>query len=328
MAHGIQKLDKGIVSGVTHTWHGIPSYVCKPDQSVTADEAREVLTYPVEKCQLYLQDGELVEGAYALKRTDHNIILWPNVGERYTILHNNQVFESVVMGILSQYSTIQIESVGTLWNGQKAFVNLLVGEFHVKGDNSKTVNRLMYSNSFGGSSYLACAHSTRIVCDNTRRMATAQGMANETLKKFKHTASAGEKINQHFVDLAGLFLKIEEDKKILDSMVDMKIDQEYVKNFLDRLVPLPVIRIEGESSRATTIATNTRDKIVDIFENCDNLQGTIARSRYALLNAVTDYVDHHSTLRNGDDAGKRFWNGLFDVNKDAMKQKAFDLLSV
>ena len=326
MSAGIKRFDRGIVSGVTTTWHGISSYVCQPDKPVSIDQAKEVLHYPVEKCQLHLADGTPVDGAHALKRNDHNIILYPNVGDRYVVIENDALLEFVENGIMKEHPELAIESVGTLYNGQTAFVNIMISKFAVKGDNSETVNRLMYSNSFGGNSYMACCHSTRIVCDNTRRMAEAQGATNATLKKFRHTANAGQKINDHLVDISEIYVAIEKDKAIMDSLVDMQVDDEYVKAFLNKMIPLPELKENEESNRAHTIATNNRNKVIEIFDEGEDLQGKVKHSRYALLNAVTDFVDHHTTVRNGDDNAKRFWNGLYSNNRDGLKQKAFNLL--
>jgi hypothetical protein len=182
----------------------------------------------------------------------------------------------------------------------------------------------MYSNSFGLESYQACVHTTRIVCNNTLRIAHAQGATNKTLRKFRHTKNAAAKIEEHLVDLADILASTREHHEQLDVLATMKVDGKQVDAFMDAIVPLPK-NGDGElkEGRGLTRRQNQRDAILEIFEKCENLQGDIARTRYALLQAVTDWADHASSVRNGDDALGRYWDGLWGT-KDKFKQAAFD----
>jgi len=225
----------------------------------------------------------------------------------------------VEAGILVPYN-VSLESVGTLLNGQKSFVNVILNEHTVPGDESATVTRLMYSNSFGGDSYQACVHTTRIVCDNTLRISTAQGATNQTLKKFRHTKNAAQKIEGHLVELSDLIATVREHHDQMDVLAQITMNSAQVSDFFDALIPL-----QAEDGRGKTRRQNQRDAILAIFEGKDDLQGKIARTRYAMMQAVTDWADHDSSVRNGDDEGGRFWDGIWG-NKDKFKQKAFDAI--
>jgi phage/plasmid-like protein (TIGR03299 family) len=283
MAHGIMELDGlmvGFVELYGNAWHNHPN--CKhKDGAVTIDEARAIFGYAPELVPLIIQE----------------LLAW---------------LES---GILLPYQ-VSLESVGTLLNGQKAFVNIILNEHVVPGDNSKTVTRLMYSNSFGGDSLQGCAHTTRIVCNNTLRVAVAQGAANNTLRKFRHTKNASLKIEEHMVELTELVATIREHHEKIDMLATMPMSVEQVRSFIDALVPVPV-----EEGRGKTRRTNQQEAILKIFEEKDDLQGKIAKTRYAMLQAVTDWADHDSSVRNGDDQGGRFWDGIWG-GKDEFKQEA------
>jgi len=328
MSHGIMELDK-LVVGFTelygNPWHMHPN--CKNvNGEVSFADAEEAMNYQIYKVPVVIQGTDIVvPGSYALIRRDNDriTVVHPSVGERYTVIQNTALLSWVEAGILVRFS-ISLESAGTLLNGQKAFVNMILNEHVVPGDDSKTVTRMMYSNSFGLESYQACVHTTRIVCDNTQRIAMAQGAANKTLRKFRHTVNVVEKIEAHMVDLAEVIAATREYHSQLDVLAKMPVTSEQVKTFLDVLFPIEKDddgkTVEG---RGTTRRNNQREAILKIFEEKDDLQGGIARTRYSLLQACTDWADHDSTVRNGDDKMGRFWDGIWGT-KDKFKQLALE----
>jgi phage/plasmid-like protein (TIGR03299 family) len=349
MAHGIKELDRlavGFVEKYGSTWHGHPN--CKEiDGAVSFEEAEAVFNYNVEKVptilagtahleeprfdkdgkELPMLGGILIPGSHSLIRKDGEdekiTIVYPAVGDRYYPIQNYELLTWVEAGILLPYD-VSIESVGTLLNGQKAFVNIILNEHTVPGDDSKTITRMMYSNSFGQESYQACVHTTRIVCNNTLRISLAQGATNKTLRKFRHTKNASMKIEEHLVELADVIASTRDHRSQMDVLATMKVTSKQVDDFMDMIFPLDKdANGDVKEGRGTTRRTNQRDAILNIFENCDNLQGGIARTRYSLLQACTDWADHDSSVRNGDDKMGRFWDGIWGT-KDKFKQSALD----
>jgi len=321
MSAGIMENDKlvvGLVDLYGKAWHNHEN--CEHlDGVVPVEKAQDVFAYKVAKMPLFLADGTAVLGANALVREDTGNILWPSVGERYKEVQNDIFLGWVKEMILDKFN-ISIESAGTLLNGQKAFLNLILNEHIVKGDISKTVTRLMYSNSFGGESLQACVHGTRIVCNNTLRMASVQGAANKTLRKFRHTTNAMEKVEAHFVNLAEIIAEAKEHNEKMDYLASISMNSADVENVLGIIAPIP-----EKDGRGKTVATNKRGAILELFENKEDLQGDIAKTKYAFLNAVTDWADHKSQVRNGTDEMGRFWDGIYGV-KDKFKQQTMNAL--
>lgn len=325
MAHGIMELDRlavGFVELYGNAWHNHPN--CQhQDGAVTIETAHSIFDYLVEKVALGIPGTDvLVPGASALIRRngDQIVILYPSVGDRYEVIQNSELLSWLEGSIIEPYE-VSLESVGTILNGQKAFVNIILDEHTVPGDNSKTITRLMYSNSFGGDSLQGCVHSTRIVCQNTLRIATAQGAANETLRKFRHTKNASMKIEEHMVDLAKLVATNREHYEKMDALAGRPMVSEEVKTYMNALVPVP-----DEDGRGKTRRQNQQNAILKIFEEKDDLQGKIARTQYAMVQAVIDWADHDSSVRNGDDEGGRFWDGIWGT-KDKFKQTALELMA-
>lgn len=315
--HGIMEFDKGYVNG-SSTWHGLPQYVCIPERMVSIEEALEVSDYPLEKIRLHREDGVAVD-AWALVRTDVGATLVPAVGDRFSLVSNKRMVNVVNEHLLSLYPDLKIESVGTLFNGATFFLNLRVHEFQTKGDRSSTLTNLLYCNPLGRGSYVACAHNTRIVCNNTERVAEAQGIANQSLKKFRHTSSATEKINNHLIEIAELKLELQRHEEKLNFLATQEVSIKEVDDFLDKLFPLP-----KKDGRQKTIAINSRESYLNIFGGVQRETLSNPNTKYGLYCAFTDWVDHVKTSRNSDDASIMY-DGLLG-NRADKKQQLLDSL--
>ena len=331
MSHCILEHDKGAVgftSILGKTWHGVESYK-HFDGSINIEMAERIADYEVIKMPLYMKQplengltiNKAVPKAYCLYRPDTQTILHPNVGERYEIVSNMEML-GYLRGIFSDYKNLVIESIGTLNNGQNLFVNLNVAQHNVKGDESPTVTRLMFTNAYGGKTLTACIHQTRVVCMNTVRVATVQGKANDTLKRFKHTKNVSLKVENHVVDLASIVGEVHEHNLVLDQLAESMINTEYVNSFLENMFPT-----KGKEGSGLTKAKNKQDAVLNIFEGKDDLK-SLSNSRYKLLNAVTDYTSNQMSLSDGDDAGKRFMNVAQSGSGDKLNQMALQLLTV
>lgn len=322
--HAIEEHDRGAVGfagKLGKTWHGIASYK-HYDNSVNIETAESIADYKVEKRPAFFY-GEndnpvAIEDNFVLYRPDTSTVLYGvGVGEQYTVIDNLELTNFVNEGILKQYGNIAIESVGTLYNGQAFFLNLLVDEHVVKGDVSPTATRLAMFNFHGGKSVSACLHATRIVCMNTLRWAQSEGKANKTLKHFRHTKTVSERVQAHTVDLADIVGEIKQNNEVLDAMADVKILPAQFDSFLENLFPQENL----DEGRTKSIALNKQDAIKEIYESKDDLK-VLDHSVYRAFNAVTDWADHEMSLRGDDSSGKR-WLSSLNGSADKVKQTAY-----
>jgi len=320
MSHGITEIDKGYVWG--DTWHRLSQYI-RIDVPVTPNQAIEVLDYPLEKKVLFRKDsnGNLVEtNAWEIVRTDHDISVVSAVGKSFTVMNNRKLFEYINGSILSEFPDIKIESVGTLFKGQIAFVNLKMDEFEVKGDKSTTVSRLMYYNPLGLGKYKVCAHNIRVVCNNTLRMATNESINSGLISMISHTKNAEVGIKNGMASILALKQKFTEEKELLNILATKQMDTSKVEMFFDDFLP---IKDESTKKQKTNI-TNFRNEIEDRFNICQDLDVSVARTGYGMLNAVTYVVDHEEPKR-GNDVARVMWDGIIG-NRSDLKVEALDSL--
>jgi phage/plasmid-like protein (TIGR03299 family) len=325
MSHGITEIDKGYVNA-NSTWHGLPNYVCIPERPINILEAIEVADYPLEKRRLWfctshdeqgieektdidLLDYEQVGDAYSIVRTDFEPprVVVPMVGARFSVEENTRMVHFLNEHLLAEFPDLVIESVGTLFGGATFFINLKVGEFTVRGDSSKTLTNLMYANPLGRGSHTACAHSTRIVCNNTAQIAQSQGYANQSLKKFRHTSSATERINEHLIDMAKFKLGLEQYEYQMNQLADTPIPSA---GFLDDFLNTTFGNPHEVKGRSQTMITNNVEAYKNVLrKQRPTLTDKAGNSLYALFQGYTDWVDHEKQSRGSDSAAVQ-WDGL------------------
>ena len=331
----VQGIDAGAV-GFTEvlgkTWHGFVEYE-HVDGPVPIELVRKKIVHPVAKVPLKLHapegsdlsteyDGEIVPTMFALVRTDTGHVLYEySVTDDYTVYDNGVFLDRVEKGVLNPNPKVAIESCGTLMAGRVAFVNIMLDRSRVQGDDSETVYRLMYYNAFGGKSIAAGMHGTRIVCNNTLNIAEAQAEANTTLQKFKHTSGAPERVEAHLVDLSVLYHLVSEHKADLNNLASQQMTGNDVEAFLSIIVPID----DNGTPRIKTRRQNKRDQLQSLFESREDLQGGIARSRFAMLQAVTYYSAHNMVNKRADETYAYFDTVTGGV-RDLFNQKALKAL--
>lgn len=352
MSAGIVKnIDQGIVGYVEmfgKTWHQFPEYEMM-DGQVPMEKALSTLDYKVAKVPLAFSlpdnmknlfpadtNGKLAmtpvdpdrpdtkpTPMYALVRQDTGTNVFNvSVGEDFTIYQNSDFLTEIEKGLLSKYPELKIESAGSLFGGRLAFVNIILDVANIKKDCSSTVTRLMYCNAFGGRAIQACVHQTRVVCMNTLKISAAQGAANNTLKKFRHSKGVVRSVNKHLTEMAELKLVTEQHNAIMDKLAETQMSIKDVENFLSVLVPVK----SDFTQRGESRAENKRDTILEIFETAKDLQGDIAGTRYAMFQSVTNYSQYQNVNKSTDKAGA-WYDVVSGGIRHKFNQSALDILS-
>lgn len=345
--------DKGVVGYVDElgqTWHLFEEYE-HINGPVSIDKARETLLTPVEKISLILsptpeqiqtlldngltdeQIGELlskpVEAVYgghmyALMHMERGDTLFgQSVTDDYEVILNDE-FLDYVENLMGDPHNLTIESCGTLFAGRVSFVNIMLKDITIAGDISPTIYRLMYTNAYGGRAITAGLHWIRIVCNNTLTMAEAQAAATATLRKFTHTKGTPGRVQAHLIELTGLYRLIDEQNVSLQWLADQSMNGNDVDKFLTTLFPLK----EKAHARLVASMTKKRDRIRELFETRADLQGGIARTRFAMLQAVTFHTSHDMAAKRGTDFAYAWHKTLTDPkdNRNVLARTAVKLL--
>jgi phage/plasmid-like protein (TIGR03299 family) len=325
MSANIQENDKGILTGST-TWHKDPKYICVGNRPVTIEEAEAVVDIPIEKVPTYVcpigTDERIKSGAYAVVRTDTvpHKVLAPSVGGRYEATPHRDVLNTFSENLLQVFPDLSICGTGTLENGRTWFIQMLAQKYAVKGDQSENELRLSYYQTYGKSAHSIFCSRTRIVCQNTLGFAAGDAIANKIMVRHKHTKNAQTKINAEMEFMAELKLRLARETAILDRLASTSFNQSYLTTFLDEFLPEPT---EDTSTKSKNRILAARQTFGEILESGQSLDMSARYSRYAILNAFTDYIDHHSYSRNQYDR----WLDSLNGKRNAQKMEALAYLS-
>ena len=197
----------------------------------------------------------------------------------------------------------------------------------MKGDGSPHISRLMYYNWLGLHAYRAGAHDVRIVCNNTLQAATAQAEANNTLRRFRHTQGAEAHLTKYLEDMTQVFLGLKKHQDLMMELTKVPVTREYLEAFLVNWIPMPKADNGEVSPNVKGRVEKVRSAITTLFEKGDEaMEGDARRSRYALLQAATFFIDHPSKVRGDQDQGSMIWDGLVG-GRAGRKAQALDLLA-
>lgn len=321
MAAGIQQYDIGVFFSNNPLWHRNPAYrvINRP---VNIDEVREVFNWEIEKKQLsYLNDKNenVLVNAFSLIRKDTQHILVDSVGSKFEAASNLQMVDIIENGVLKAFPDLILEGAATLWGNKTAFIQLKAKEFQIKGDKSPTFCRLTYLNPLGNGSYKALVHNERVVCANTLRIASSEGKANRSLKKFSHLRGAFLKLDNYMQELAEQWLMIEKHNVVLESLTKSQVDTGQLNTFLKFVYP----QTANMSDVAIGHINEHRQAVITQFNKDQDLTSDVAFSKYGLLQALT-YVVDHETFRK--DPIKTYYDNIAGARMDT-KADAFDWLA-
>lgn len=335
--HCIEANDKGKIAGfitvadekanrITPAWHQHKNYEILSSRTVPENEAAEIFNTPLKKVQSYTPDMQPINGAFHIVRTDTGEVVVPMVGNQFEATGRNVLWNSISENFMASYSDLGVESVGTLSNAQYAFINFKVNEMTIRGDDSPSVNRLMFVDPLGLGRYTVNLNSVRVVCMNTLRCAQEEGVIGETMFKISHTKGAQSKIETALDYLANIKLKLKKFESDMNELTQLEVDSQYVDDYLEYLFPVAKsTKKDGElAKRSKTISLRKSNAIKEIFESDQGLLAPVNRSRYSLLQATTNFAGNYRTREKMDALSTQF-DGLVGGRAD-LKDKALKYL--
>lgn len=211
----------------------------------------------------------------------------------------------------------KMETAGVLFGGKK-FWSMSRTNFSddvLAGDN--VGQYLLLTTACDGSlATTAKFTSVRVVCNNTVTM--AMGETGRTTVKIPHSAQFDtEKVKQE-LGLAGPSFNAWLQKA--KTMADKDMSKTQAINFLIDLVGDPTKSLEDQSQGAAKLMTHMFN-----LWNTDSMGNElVGHTRWGMLNAITEYYDHHTGHKTVDARMNNAWMG----DGEKMKMLAFDMLTM
>lgn len=223
-----------------------------------------------------------------------------------------QFFEDLVAS-----AGFHLSTAGVLRGGKRFWAMAEVANPISIGGDQVRGNLLLATGCDGTLATTAKLTAVRVVCNNTLTAATAKDSSSYV--KIKHN------IQFDAAEVRDKLAAADEEFRIymnrLAPLAERRVTDEEVKAVLDDL-------LKGQTTRADMTKSKPYVMIDDLFRG-----GAIGSDRHPntawqLLNAVTEYVDHHARARSTDNRMDTAWFGRGDDLKTEAVERIMQLVTV
>ena len=282
MAHDISTVN-GVdeaMFALRPAWHGLGTVLDHVPNSAEAIRAAH-LDWQVEMQPMKTAGGVDVPEHFATVRTDCNAVLGV-VGGRYKIVQNREAFD-FLDGLL-QDGIMRYESAGALRGGRIVFLLARLPSVDTIAEGDDSLRYVLFQTSHDGSSAIhAIPTSVRVVCANTLRVAVANDIG------FRHTGDVAAKLEEARRYLSQFDAKFTLFRDSARRLAERRYTPEQAKEYINTLFP-PV----AEPGRGQTIRDRKVETVRANFRNPRQNLPSIRGTWWALVNAVTESIDHKS----------------------------------
>ena len=247
------------------------------------------------------------------------------VGERYKVLQNEELFDfaSALLHDGGRWETAGSIKSGTQVFGSIALERETVIDAEGVGDKVKTY--LLVNTSHDGSvSIQASVTPVRVVCANTLNLALGGGVGrNRGIKqsfKIRHTQSAQGKIQMAREALGIANLYMDEFDKMAQELFEIEINNDTFQDIIRTAYPMP----EDAKKGALTKWQNKIETLEDIYTGQFNHM--IAGTAWGALNAMTERLDWHRSVRGENSEAKLASASGFDVATTTEKNRLLSIV--
>lgn len=331
MAHEIETFEDGtaaFVSARTDAWHrlGTVTRDCPTAEEVMSTAYLgnwNVRTLPLTASELTAEGVTTLDVAdhYATVRT-HPMTGHPDVlgvvGRDYTVVQNEEHCE--LLNLLVDEGGAHFETAGSLREGRETFVTMKLPRTVQLANADARDDIDLYlaamSSHDGSAAWRVIVTPIRIVCANTQRLALSRAKASYAIK---HTASARGKIAEARQALGIVWTYCDSFETAAQALIDQPLALDEFEQIVAQIWPVD----PTAGKRAETNRTRREVILRHLFRDADT-QAAITGTRWAGLQAITEYLDHYIPARDPDVRATRV---LTSAEHGARKQRAYDLLT-
>ena len=255
--------------------------------AITGDMAREVMDFTIEKCPCMTEDGLAIPRMNYLRRSDGGIVDCDrSVGEEFEVTCQPMETLEFASSIVDSFPGLRFETVATMYNGGTSFIVLSFGDgYKVAGDLSPHYQNIVMVNPCTRGKLHFVTSLQRVVCMNTLQLA----MKNGEGYRICHTKNGRVLVEDALVKIRKHVEAGKQLREWCDFLASKQVDSAGVAKVLDKVLPLPLVKENGEGSRSLSIAKTRREEIVNQFETDTSFT---QKTYWTLLNAMT-YLQEH-----------------------------------
>jgi phage/plasmid-like protein (TIGR03299 family) len=246
------------------------------------------------------------------------------VSDRFKVVQPYEVLE--FFRDLVDVAGFTLQTAGTLHGGSKFWALADVKAEGVVVGNDVLKGRLMIATSCDGSIKTIVKNvAERVVCANTLSIALGERGMAEVQVSHRSEFNA-DKVKRELGVAVDSFQKFMHVAKLLSREPANHFGADnFLVQLLDKSTPQMREEVEHEAVAEAVRTSRPYQKMLALFEGAGRgaTQKGVAGTRWGLLNAVTEYYDHHHPARSVDNRMSSAWFGY----GDGQKRKALELLT-
>lgn len=324
MAHEltIRRSGKAEMAYVGETpWHGLGEKLQR-GAPIEHWQRAAGMDWQIKRSRVRYEAGDdnlmVINDQHVLYRSDNKEPLGV-VSDRYELVQPSDALE--FFRDLVDTAGFSLETAGTLFGGRKFWALANIGEkLEVASGDAIGGYLLLVSSCDGSSATEATETTVRVVCNNTLRMSLSE--KNRTSVKTSHRSAWNPTaLKQKLEGANGNFSKF---VKAARSLAKVKMNSMAAEKFVADLLR-DVAQVSTQ--RVGMDANPTFQAMLALF-NGGGMGAALPGSKgtaWGLVNAVTEYVDHHAKASSTDHRLESAWLGRGDDLKTAALERALAL---
>jgi phage/plasmid-like protein (TIGR03299 family) len=240
------------------------------------------------------------------------------VGNDYTVRQNEEQIE-LLDALVEASGAKHFETAGSLRGGTQTFVTMRMPQtMHIGGIDDIDLYIAVLNSHDGSSAVRVMITPVRVVCANTQHMAIKGALASHSIRHTKHSKIRIAQIRQK---LGLMWEYAEAFERETEKLINAELSTMQFKQIIGQLWPID----ENETSVRTRNNHDRRTgRLLYLWEHAAT-QTNIRGTRWAGLQAVTEYLDHYTPAKNDMVRAHRVLTG---ASLTDYKQQAYELLTV
>lgn len=250
------------------------------------------------------------------------------VGNVYDPIQNED--NAAFLQLLVDDFGANLETAGSLAGGRDVFITMkLPHTMEIQGHDGYVDKTEYYlaalNNHSGDQAFRVILSPVRIVCRNTQQWAIRRAKSSWSVR---HTNTATQRVAEAREALKLVWESVDTVDAEFKRMSEIPVTHKEASDFTERLFALDSV---DPDSAAATHRRNKAGMVLNLFENSPTIS-PISGTRYALYNAVTEYVDWYANVRGAGDSEQarqdaRALRAIRDLETSgSLKSQAFALL--
>lgn len=257
-----------------------------------------------------------IEGSKAVVRSDIDTVLGV-VNDSYEPVTNAEMYY-IAEALQGEDSDVLYETGGSLKGGSKVWLLLRLNEpLKIDGDpNGATIPYYALQNAHDGSgAFRGQATLTRIVCDNTSKMADLDAKQRGTEFTFRHTKHVGVRVEEAKRALEGWRESIARYERVCDVLLNVRVREDQMREYVDEFIPMPPQNLITPRVRRNVVASRTDFWQAYHSKTNEGIRGTA----YSAVQTSIEYAQHYRRARSKESAFQRSYLDRSRVTTDAKK---------